>query len=82
MIPGCAHKLVYVVKMQYYGLINEESVIAMSAVIGRLCIILFLSERNTGDQYMWFDYIKNSLGTCILICICMQRNAEKYIQNY
>ena len=31
-------------KMQHYRRINEEWVIAMSAVIGRLCIILFLSE--------------------------------------
>ena len=36
----------YIVKKQYYGAINEERVIGMSFAIGRLCIILFLSERS------------------------------------
>ena len=46
MILGWMHKLGYIVKKQYYGAINEERVIGMSFAIGRLCIILFLSERS------------------------------------
>lgn len=34
-------------------------------------------KEASGDQYMWFDYIQNSIGTCFFICVCMQRSARK-----
>lgn len=48
----------------------------MSAVIGRLYNFIFMKEAS-GDQYMWFDYIQNSIGTCFFICVCMQKSARK-----